>query len=128
MGLFINRWPHVWVEHGRLHRYLMYYTTYLIISVLVAGLIYGAAFFYEFVPGMSTIWILGLVMGSMVFATLNQTFIPSLNLLDYRGWFVLLTLGSVSLALLMSVGFAYWWGETAQMWLAGQLLGQFFSR
>jgi len=127
VGMFINRRLHVWVEHGRSQQYLMYYIIYLLlISVLAGGLIYGVIFFYDFVPGMSTTWILGLVMGAIVFSTLNQTFIPSLNLLGYRGWFVILTLGSVSLALLMSVGFSYWWGGTAQMWLAGQLSGQFF--
>lgn len=125
LGMFINRRLHVWVEEGRVTRYLSYYFVYLLAgSLLAAGMLYTGSLVYSFVPGMSLFWIIGLVMCSIIFGTLNQTFIPSLNLLGHRGWFVLLMLTTVGSSLLASVGIAFFLRAGAELWQVGQLIGQ----
>jgi len=126
VGMFINRRLHSWVKHGKIQRYMMYYCVYLMgVSFFAAVLISIASIFYGFVPGMSLLWLMSFVVISIVFTTLNQTFIPSLNLLAYRGWFVLLTLATVAASLLISVGLVYYLKPTAELWQTGQLSGQF---
>jgi len=125
VGMFINRRLHAWVEFGRIKRYMLYYIVYLcFVSLLAALLLYISSFVYEIVPNMEFTWLVLLVCGSVVFATLNQTYIPSLNLLGYRGWFVLLTLATVTTALVGSMLFVDWFKPTAEMWQLGQLVGQ----
>ncbi|MDC0108293.1 hypothetical protein OAI35_01150 [Paracoccaceae bacterium] len=125
LGMFINRRLHEWVEEGRVNRYMSYYFVYLLaVSLLAAVMLYGVSLVYSFVPGMSLFWIIGLVMCSIIFGTLNQTFIPSLNLLGYRGWFVLLMLATVGSSLLASVGIAFFLRAGAELWQVGQLIGQ----
>jgi O-antigen/teichoic acid export membrane protein len=65
-------------------------------------------------------------MSSIFFSTANQTFIPSLNLLGYRGLFVLLMLVTVIFSLLASTSLVYWGERKAEIWQTGQILGQAF--
>ena len=125
IGMFINRRLHSWVEFGKVRRYMAYYSLYLLGVATLAGLaLYVAHTFYAPVPGMSIIWMVGLVVSMIIFATLNQTYTPSLNLLGYRGWFVLLALATVMVSLIVSVGLVYWISPSAEWWQAGQILGQ----
>jgi len=127
VGMFINRRLHSWVEHGKIQRYMMYYCLYLIgVSFFAAVLISIGSRFYSFVPNLSLLWLILFIVVSIIFTTLNQTFIPSLNLLAYRGWFVLLTLATIAISLLISVGLVYYLEPSAELWQMGQLTGQFF--
>jgi len=125
VGMFINRRLHSWVKHGKIERYMLYYIIYLLgVALLAAILLYVGNQFYDIIPNMPLLWLLSLVAMSIVFATLNQTFVPSLNLLGYRGWFVLLTLLAVFLSLLASIALVYYFSPSAELWQIGQLLGQ----
>jgi len=125
VGMFINRRLHVWVETGKINQYIKYYATYLVgISLFSAFMLYVFNKFYVVVPGMPLLWVVSLVVCAIIFATLNQTYTPSLNMLGFRGWFVLLTLGTVITGLFMSVLLAYFMGAEAELWQAGQLFGQ----
>lgn len=125
VGMFINRRLHAWVEGGKIRRYMTYYAFYLIGVALLAALVLSlSSGLYEAVPDMPPVWVAGLVVCAIFFSTLNQTFIPSLNLLGYRGWFVLLTLGTVLVALAASVALVVWVEAEAELWQAGQLIGQ----
>jgi len=125
VGMFINRRLHSWAKHGKVERYMLYYFIYLLaISFVAMILIYIGNIFYTLVPGVSLAWLVSLVAVSIVFATLNQTFIPSLNLLGYRGWFVLLTLLTVIASLVASIGMVYYFPPSAELWQVGQLSGQ----
>jgi len=125
IGMFINRRLHTWVETGKINQYMKYYVMYLIgISILAAIFLYGFNLFYVAVPGMPLPWVIALVVSAIIFATLNQTYTPSLNMLGHRGWFVLLTLVTVVVGLLLSVLLVYWLNAEAELWQAGQLLAQ----
>tara|TARA_R110001632_G_scaffold60284_2_gene146333 strand:+ start:104601 stop:106037 length:1437 start_codon:yes stop_codon:yes gene_type:complete len=125
VGMFINRRLHFWVETGRIIQYLKLYVMYLIgVSVFSVLLLYLLNFYYVAVPGIPLVWMLGLVASSIVFLTLNQTYIPSLNMLGQRGWFVSLTLAGVIFSLFLSVVFIYSIEARGELWQAGQIIGQ----
>jgi len=125
LGMFINRRLHAWVEQGKINRYMVYYSVYLAGAALFAALLlYISNPFYVAVPEMPLFWVISLVVCAIIFSTLNQTYIPSLNLLGYRGWFVLLTLATVVVGLVASVFLVILFEPDAGLWQAGQLTGQ----
>ena len=127
VGQFINRRLHAWDDMGRARHYLTLHWLHLVIvcGVAAIGLILlqklGVLSF-----GFSIGWLLLLVCGSLFFNTINQTAIPSLNLLGFSGLFISLTLGTIALGLLASFASVQLFGSSAEYWLTGQLLGQVF--
>lgn len=125
VGMFINRRLHAWDEQGNAKRYLKLHWFYLFVVCVFAALVLVVinqtrAFGFEF----NVFWLLILVCGSLFFNTINQTAIPSLNLLELRGRFILLTLGTISLGLLLSYILVNSFLRTAEYWLLGLLIGQ----
>ena len=103
VGMFINRRFHTWERLGRTRFYLNLYWLYLLaISVLIAVTLIVLNNAHEFDFKLSTSWLLLLVCGSVVFSTINQTVIPSLNLLELRGLFMFLTLATIAAGLVTS--------------------------
>ena len=64
------------------------------------------------------------VCGSLFFNTINQTAIPSLNLLEYRGRFIVLTLVTILVGLASSFLLVKAFEPNAEFWLLGLLIGQ----
>lgn len=125
VGMFINRRFHDWETLGRTRLYLKLHWLYLLaISALIAGALVVLNNTYEFDFQLSTSWLLVLVCGSVLFNTINQTVIPSLNLLELRGPFVFLTLATIAAGLVISLLLVQGFGATAEFWLLGMLLGQ----
>lgn len=125
VGQFINRRLHAWDDLGRARHYLTLHWLHLIIACGLAAL--GLVLLQRLGVlsfGLSIGWLLLLVCGSLFFNTINQTAIPSLNLLGFSGMFMLLTLGTIALGLLASYVSVRLFGPSAEYWLAGQLLGQ----
>lgn len=124
VGMFINRRLHTWQKNGIAKYYLIRYVSYLFLVALVAAIL--LPLFYKVGVlnfGISLGWLLLLVCGSLVFNTINQTSIPSLNMLgDSRG-FVLLSVATLATSFVC----AFLLVDTqpiAQYWLLGLLLGQ----
>ena len=125
VGLFINRRLHAWDDLGRARRYLTLHWLHLLVVCMVAAatlLVTQQLGIFDF--GFTISWLLLLVCGSLFFNTINQTAIPSLNLLGFPGLFMTLTLGTIATGLLASYLCVQFLGATAEYWLFGQLLGQ----
>lgn len=125
VGMFINRRLHAWQASGAARHYLTRYASYLLLVALVA--IIGLAVLYvmglaDF--GVSIGWLIFLVCGSLIFNTINQTAIPSLNLLGDSGRFVLLSLLTISASFACATLLVKTGQPSAQRWLLGLLLGQ----
>lgn len=125
VGMFINRRLHAWDELGRAKYYLKLHWIYLLGVGLVAALVLSAfnavhAFGFQF----NTMWLLALVCGSLLFNTINQTAIPSLNLLESRGGFIVLTLATIAFGLVSAYALVEYFAATAEYWLLGLLVGQ----
>jgi O-antigen/teichoic acid export membrane protein len=125
VGMFINRRFHAWDTLGHAKYYLKLHWLYLLIVSLVAAASLTAvngnhAFGFQF----NTAWLLILVCGSLLFNTVNQTAIPSLNLLEFRGYFIILTLATIGASLASSFLLVSVFEPTAEYWLLGLLIGQ----
>lgn len=125
VGMFINRRLHAWQANGTLRPYLSHYWCYLIVAAVLSAITLGLLRMAGAVGiGMSASWLLILVCGSLVFNTMNQTVIPSLNLLGYSGWFVSLTLATVLAGFTCATLLSWLIHPSAEYWLLGMLLGQ----
>lgn len=125
VGMFINRRFHAWDALGHAKYYLKLHWLYLLVVSLVAAASLAAlnrihAFGFQF----NTAWLLVLVCGSLLFNTVNQTAIPSLNLLEFRGRFVALTLATIASGLFSSLLLVRAFEPIAEYWLLGLLIGQ----
>ncbi len=125
VGMFINRRFHAWDALGRAKYYLKLHWIYLLIVSVVAAASLAAlnkihAFGFQF----NTAWLLVLVCGSLLFNTINQTAIPSLNMLEFRGRFVTLTLATIGAGLVSSFLLVRAFEPKAEYWLLGLLIGQ----
>lgn len=123
VGMFINRRLHSWQENGVARYHLTYYVRYLLLVALIAAI---TLFVFErFVNfGLPINWLILLVCGSLFFNTINQTAIPSLNLLGLSGKFVSLTVATIASSFFCATLLVYRLQFSAQYWLLGLLLGQ----
>ena len=127
VGMFINRRLHTWQASGVARQYLIRYAKYLLLVTLVAAI--GLPFLYvngvvNF--GISIGWLIFLVCGSLFFNTINQTSIPSLNLLGDSGRFVLLSVATIAASFASATLLVQKVQPSAQYWLLGLLAGQTF--
>ena len=125
VGMFINRRFHAWDALGRAKHYLKLHWLYLLGVCMIAALTLAIfnkvhAFGFQF----NTTWLLVLVCGSLLFNTVNQTAIPSLNLLELRGRFIVLTLATIGFGLASSFALVEYFSPTAEYWLLGLIIGQ----
>ena len=125
VGMFINRRLHAWQASGVARHYLTHYTYYLLLVGLVAVIGLALLFVLGLADfGVSIGWLIFLVCGSLIFNTINQTAIPSLNLLGDSVRFVLLSLLTISASFACATLLVKAGQPSAQNWLFGLLLGQ----
>lgn len=125
VGMFMNRRLHAWDLRGLAISYLTYFWRYLLavslFSVLVLAVLTG---FNIWNPGIGIYWLSFLVCGNLFFGTINQVVIPGLNLLGYRGWFIVLTVATAAASLIFAVALTLTVLPSAEYWLSGLLIGQ----
>jgi O-antigen/teichoic acid export membrane protein len=125
VGMFINRRLHAWQANGSARAYLERYAGYLIGVALLAAIslpLFNLSGLVNF--GMPIGWIVALVCASLIFNTINQTSIPSLNMLgDTRG-FVALSVATLAASFVCAVTLVETMQTSAQYWVLGLLLGQ----
>ncbi|MCG3115725.1 MAG: oligosaccharide flippase family protein [Candidatus Manganitrophus sp. SA1] len=125
IGMFINRRLHAWKQIGRTRRYFDYYWGYLLLVAFVAALCLMLINRVGVVQFQTrTTWLLVLVCGSLLFNTINQTVIPSLNLFGFTGWFIGLTLLTNATGFIFALFFILKFQFKAEYWLLGLLVGQ----
>lgn len=125
VGMFINRRLHAWEILGRLKRYLQFYWLYLLVVSIIASICIVIAHLLGILSlDIGLYWLVLLVSGSLIFNTLNQTYIPSLNMLGFPGWFITLTLATQVVGLTLAATLVIQVDPRAEYWLLGLLLGQ----
>lgn len=125
VGMFINRRLHAWQASGAAQHYLIRYVNYLLLVALVAAI--GLPMFH--MSGLGNFglpigWLILLVCGSLLFNTINQTAIPSLNMLGDSRRFVILSVATLAASFAFGVILVKMVQPLAQYWLLGLLLGQ----
>lgn len=125
VGMFINRRLHSWQTNGVARHYLSLYTCYLLMvslaAIIVLPLLYREGLVHFGIP---IGWLIFLVSGSLLFNTVNQTAIPSINLLGESTRSVLLSLATISTSFVCATLLAMLVHPSAQCWLVGLILGQ----
>lgn len=125
VGMFINRRLHAWQASGAARHYLLCYASYLSVVALVAAVglsaLHGSGAVHF---GLSMHWLVVLVCGSLIFNTINQTAIPSLNLLGDSRRFVLLSIATIAASFIWATVLVKVGQPVAQHWLLGLLFGQ----
>lgn len=125
VGMFINRRLHAWQASGIARGYLFHYGGYIAIVAILAAVSLSLLVVSGLVEfGIPTGWLITLVCGSVIFNTINQTAIPSLNLLGNSRRFVLLTVATLIASFVTAVAIVLAVEQTAQYWLLGLILGQ----
>lgn len=125
IGMFINRRLHAWHATGMAEHYLLRYVQYLLGVALVAAIVLPLIYMSGVVNFGSPIgWLIFLVSGSLLFNTINQTAIPSLNLLGDSKKFVFLSIATIAASFVCAASLAHFVTPSAQHWLLGLLLGQ----
>lgn len=125
VGMFINRRLHAWQAQGSARAFLERYVAYLVgISLLAAGSLFALNVGGLVNFGMSVGWVVALVCSSLIFNTINQTSIPSLNMLGDIRSFVVLTVATLAASFLFAVLLVEFVKTSAQYWIFGLLLGQ----
>lgn len=125
VGMFINRKLHAWRDNGIARYYLIRYVSYLAIISLCAMILLSFLYSEGWLHiGMSLNWLILLVCGSLIFNTINQTSIPSLNLLGDSKRFVLLSIATITASFSFAAVLVHVIRPEAQFWLLGLLAGQ----
>lgn len=125
VGMFINRRLHAWQASGGARFYLTRYVGYLLVVAAFAAVILQLAHMTGVAAfGISIGWLVLLVCGALLFNTINQTAIPSLNLLGDSRRFVILSVATIGASFASATLLVQTVQPSAQYWLLGMLLGQ----
>jgi O-antigen/teichoic acid export membrane protein len=125
VGMFINRRLISWDAAGQIKHYFgIYYGYIVLVCLFVMALIVLSASLGLDASHTPIFWLVFLICGSLLINTINQTLIPSLNLLGFSAWFMGLTLGTIATGFLLAVLFSEVFKPSAELWLAGLLAGQ----
>ncbi len=125
VGMFMNRRMHAWDARGQVKQYLSYFWKYLVSVSISAGLVLaGLVWLTIWTPSIGIGWLLALVCGNLLFATLGQVVIPGLNMFGHRGWFTVLTVVMAAMSLIFAVVLTVKISASAEYWLSGLLIGQ----
>ncbi|WP_019556950.1 polysaccharide biosynthesis protein [Thiomicrorhabdus arctica] len=123
VGSYLNRELNQWYLNGLvLSKFVIFSGYILTVSVIAFGAPYLLALF-GVGTSINTLSFSIVVSLFVFFNTWNQTIIPSLNLLFHRKAFVVFTILTVSLYLLLASVFVLLIEPTAYWWLMGQVSG-----
>jgi len=120
---YVNRKLHAWRQGGILLKCLGVSGLYLV-AVAAAGFLLLLPFtgYFDKQWGMPTWQVLLLISSGVVIVNANQTLVHFLNMLDYKREWIISSLGSLWLALLLS-WFLSGNDPSAVSWILGQYLG-----
>jgi O-antigen/teichoic acid export membrane protein len=125
LGMYFNRRLHLWFQEKKIFSAFRFLNGYfLLIALLSVPLVLISHFFLNIGSGFLSWEICFLVFLNIYAGTWFQTLCPTLNMLEYRGAFVTITLIAQVLGLGFSILGVLFVQKTAFIWLLGILLGQ----
>lgn len=123
VGMYINRHLHVWNENGWTQQYYNYYWGYLLVVCTLAALLLTLLAGLGSLGYMAGGWFVFLVVVMLLSLVVNQTTIPGLNMFNYRGWYVSLSLLTAIVSLASSSVLVLYFSPEAEFWISGQAFG-----
>ena len=122
IGQYINRKTHQWYEEKNILNIFYIFNYYIFfLSFLSIAIIY---ILYSFNIGnnIELFTLIIVISIYIIFNTWNQTIIPMINMLEYRISFVLLTLASQLLFLILAYTFITVFAKEGIYWFLGQVI------
>jgi O-antigen/teichoic acid export membrane protein len=123
VGMYVNRLAYVWKESNKLLSNFWQYNYYVLFTSLLAFFVGFSLHFFGLSSSMSALILAIMLMLFTFVNTWYSTIIPIINLYYFRLAFVVLTLISLSSALLFSILFVNYMERTALTWIFGQIVG-----
>ena len=125
VGMFINRRLYAWNERGDAFNYLRYFWIYVIgVAILSIVILYAVTPLLAIENSLSRETYVTLVACSILFGTINQTAIPSLNIFGRTYWFGILTLATTAIGLAIAFSAVHFIQRIVEWWFTGLLVGQ----
>lgn len=123
---FVNRRLHSWKHSGTLRGNLRIYSLYLFaLASVCTGVLFFTLSQRYLILDSSIVGVVVIVWCSLFFGTLQQTYVPSLNLLGHNSEFAILNLVGPTLALALSVSLVWYLNaHDAVTWLLGIAISQ----
>ena len=122
IGQYINRQTHQWYEEKNLLNVFYIFNYYILfLSFLSIAIIYILHYF-NIANNIELITLCSVIFIYIIFHTWNQTIIPMINMLEYRISFVLLTLASQLLFLMLAYTFINVIAKEGIYWFLGQAI------
>ncbi len=123
LGMFYNRHLHRWVGDGKILNHLFLLNIYLFLLSIIAMLVISILYVYFGIgEGIRLSYLNISVMSILIFLTLNQTLIGSLNMLSHRISFVIFTILTQVTTLTLSIILVKFVNPTAFSWIFGQIV------
>ncbi len=123
VGQFLNRKTYIWYNSGYLGGRIFQVSLYFLIASVFSVFIIYILESIGWLEGVDLFWVLMLIPSFIFFNSLNQTAIPLLNMLGYKGWFVLLTNLTLGFSLILSLILVIYYDASYLFWFSGHLLG-----
>lgn len=124
VGTFINRRLNIWHQKGLIANYFYHYWKYLLCVSLIVALILLLNEYVQLVNLNSSIsWLLLLICGTLIFNTINQTLIGTLNQLNYGNWFLGLSILNLLFGFVASFLLVFVIKPSTEFWFLGQMIG-----
>jgi len=125
VGNYLNRQAVEWHLEGRLLESVRRFSMFLGGVALLGAVVVSVLHFTTGIgTPMGLSWLLWLVGGSLLVGTLTNQLNGLLNIIGFRGWYVVLVNTMSWLGLGLSVALSFRRGKDAESWLAGGLLAQ----
>ncbi len=126
LGTFINRRLHSWHRNGTLRAYFRVYSIYLFALASLCAVVLMLAMQQRYVALDSPVaGVMAVVWASLFLGTLQQTYVPSLNMLGRNNEFAALNLMGPAIGLALSIGLVWFFNaRDAVTWLIGVALSQ----
>ncbi|WNQ10424.1 hypothetical protein MJA45_22830 [Paenibacillus aurantius] len=121
--MFYYRKLNDWLDNKTLgNKFLLLLIYVIVINCFLSAVLLCLYGFFGSLTGIDIFWLLTLVSGSIIFITINQTVIPTLNMLEKRREAVLFTIITTWSSLLLSTLLTYHGGK-GEHWILGQIIG-----
>jgi len=128
VGNFLNRHGVEWQFEGRLLEVLRRFGFFVLSVTAVAAIVVTVLSLTSGIgTPISIAWLLCLVAGSLFVGTLTTQFTSLLNIIGYRGSYVVLANVASWFGLVLSLALTSWRARNAEYWLSGILLGQLLA-
>lgn len=122
VGQYINRYTHQWYEAKKLMNVFFVFNFYVIFMSFISFILTYLLYKLGIGNSIEIFYFILFVSLYIYFNTWNQTIIPMINLLGNRISFILFTIGTQVIGLLLSVYFINYFDFKGIFWILGQVI------